>query len=370
MSWADDRRADKLAAAQAEILKADAAAKRRREDRAADLKIRDKVSSDRRSRLTATRKAATAWLGAHQVHATIALLGATSVVMAVPAMAGYGHRIYGAATGVVLPVLSELGAWAFAFAVRTTRKHHPDRPVWALLLGLWLFATGGAALNVLDGLHRGWDAAVVMGFASIAGIVAHQLVVASPRRSAAERAEARLARAARRKIERARRAAIGDAAASIDPSGQVRLVFAGGEYRLDSRGRLAPILNPDPFAAEAVAIENARRVLGDVADPDPSSPGSAPDRPDDDSMGSSTVGVLDRPGDQRKSRSGRPLKRGTIPPPKRRSIDEIRQQFESALTDPRSALDPTSAESIRKTLGIAPKTARQLRNEHLNPKEK
>jgi hypothetical protein len=202
MSWADDRRADKLAAAQAEILKADAAAKRRREDRAADLKIRDKVSSDRRSRLTATRKAATAWLGAHQVHATIALLGATSVVMAVPAMAGYGHRIYGAATGVVLPVLSELGAWAFAFAVRTTRKHHPDRPVWALLLGLWLFATGGAALNVLDGLHRGWDAAVVMGFASIAGIVAHQLVVASPRRSAAERAEARLARAARRKIER------------------------------------------------------------------------------------------------------------------------------------------------------------------------
>jgi hypothetical protein len=147
-------------------------------------------------------------------------------------------------------------------------------------------------------------------------------------------------------------------------------VFAGGEYRLDSRGRLAPILNPDPFAAEAVAIENARRVLGDVADPDPSSPGSAPDRPDDDSMGSSTVGVLDRPGDQRKSRSGRPLKRGTIPPPKRRSIDEIRQQFESALTDPRSALDPTSAESIRKTLGIAPKTARQLRNEHLNPKEK
>lgn len=366
MSWADDRRADKLAATQARILEADADAKRRRDDRAFAAKARDKTATDRRIRITAARKAALAWLGEHKSHVAIALLGVASVVMAVPAMASYGHHIYNAATGVILPVLSELGAWAFAFAVRDARKNHPDRPVWALLLGLWLFAVGGAVLNVLDGLHRGPDAAAVMGFAAIAGIVAHQLVVASPRQSAAERAEARLGRVARRKVERVRRAAIADAMAAVDSAGQVHLVFPDGQYRLDSRGRLEPILDLDPFGAEERAIEAARRVLGTTPYPDPHGSESTSDRPDQDTLGSSPIGVLDRPDDQRESRSSRPRRSAPIRSPKRRSIEEIRRQFESALADPDVPINPASAESIRQTLGIAPRTARQLRDEHQN----
>jgi hypothetical protein len=284
--------------------------------------------------------------------------------MAIPAMASYGYHVYGGATGVVLPVLSELGAWAFTFAVHDARRKHA--PVWALLVGVWLFAIGGAAMNVAHGIGHGPGDAAVMGFAAIAGIVAHQLAVASPRKSRTERAESRIERAARKKIERARQAAIADAVTSIDPAGRVSLVFPAGQFRLASGGRLEPVIDPDPFGAEERAIEAAHRVLGTLPSPDLASTESTSDRPDTDSMGSSPIGVLDRPDDQRKSSSSRPPARASIPSPKRRSIEEIREQFKSALADPNVPINPASAESIRQTLGIAPKTARQLRNEHQN----
>lgn len=364
MSWAEDRRADRAAAANDRIREADAAADRRRRDRTADENTRRNRRKERREKRRLLRTGARTWLAGNRVRVTIALLALASAVMAIPAMATYGYHVYGGATGVVLPVLSELGAWAFTFAVHDARRKHA--PVWALLVGVWLFAIGGAAMNVAHGIGHGPGDAAVMGFAAIAGIVAHQLAVASPRKSRTERAEARIERAARKKIEQARQAAIADAVTSIDPSGRVALVFPAGQFRLASKGRLEPVIDPDPFSAEERAIEAARRVLGTSSYPDPSGAGSTPGGVDDDSIGTSSVGVLDPPDDQRKSSSRRPLKRASIPAPKRRSIDEIRQQFKSALADPDVPINPASAESIRQTLGIAPKTARQLRDEHQN----
>jgi hypothetical protein len=166
------------------------------------------------------------WAGEHVRDLLIYPLAVASAVMAVPSMATYGTARYGYAYGAVLPVLSELGMWAFAVAVTFSRRLHPDRPVWALQLGLVVFAGAGFGINLGHGLSGGPLAGVVMGFASIAGVVAHQLVTAAPRRSAVERAEIRIERTRSRKTARIRRAAVRHAVAEIDAHGSVTLVYA------------------------------------------------------------------------------------------------------------------------------------------------
>jgi hypothetical protein len=353
MTWADDRRADRLAAAEIRILEADAKADRDRKSRTADETARRNRRKDRREKRKKFRDDTRVWLTEHRVRLTIALLAIASAVMAIPAMATFGYHVYGSATGVVLPVLSELGAWAFTFAVHEARAKH--KPVWALLAGVWLFAIGGAAMNVAHGIGHGPGDAAVMGFAAIAGIVAHQLAVASPRRSAAERAAARLARLANRRVVRARRAAIGDAVVEVDAAGTVTLVFAAGRYRLAKgpRRRLEAIVEADRHAGDVLA-EEIEAFL--------SEPPKAPPGPADTSIVDAPVLTLDPPADQRESR---PTRR-TIRAPQQRTFAELQAAFAAALVDPDSPMDPTSAESIRKTLRCAVKTARKLRDEHKN----
>lgn len=115
-------------------------------------------------------------------------------------MAAYGVHVYGNATVVVLPVLSELGMWAFALAVQVRRHRTPGASVWALQVGVWAFAAVAAGLNVVHGLDQGPDAAVAMGVASVAGVAAHQLVTAGGLRSRSERKAARATRRTARRV--------------------------------------------------------------------------------------------------------------------------------------------------------------------------
>jgi hypothetical protein len=365
-NWAEERRANRTAEAEQNRQDADAATARKlreqaaraeqaRTNAAAAAKLADKQRDTRRAARAATLTRVTGWLSTNRVRLPIYLLALVSAGMAVPAMAGYGLDTYGDATGAALPALSELGMWAFALAVEVSRHRHPDRPVWALQLGTWVFAGVGFTLNVLHGWHRGWDAALVMGIVSVAGVIAHQLAVASPPRSPAERAAARIERKALRKVAKVRAAAVRTAVAEIDAAGTARLVFTPGRYTLDGR-RLAAVVEPDRHAGDVLADE-VEAFLATQDHRGPSEDGPIVDAP---------VLTLDRPNDQRKSTPQPPAPRA----PKVRTIGQLRAEFATAIDDPAVAIDPTSAESIRKTLRCAPKTARQLRDEHKNPNRK
>lgn len=366
MNWADERRATR--AAEAEIQRQDAnaaldrklraksaTAEQRRADAMAAAKLADQQRKARQARRAAALASMAGWLSANRVRLPIYLLALVSAGMAVPAMAGYGVGVYGNATGAPLPALSELGMWAFAFAVEVTRHRHPERPVWALQLGVWIFAGVGFALNVLHGWHRGWDAAVVMGIVSVAGVIAHQLAVASPPRSAAERAAARIERKTLRKVAKVRTAAVRHAVAELSADGTARLVFTPGRYTLDGR-RLASVVDPGQHVADVLDDE----IAAFFAEQDQAS------RTDDTPIADAPILTLDRPTDQPKStRKPRPPRA-----PKTRSIEDLRAAFAAAIDNPDVAINPTSAESIRKTLHCAPKFARQLRDEHANPNRK
>jgi hypothetical protein len=278
-TWSQERRADRVTAREQNRLDADAAVTRRAEAEAfaAELDATRKADDDTRRRTrqadadrrhqarrtwrTARRKAAGRWVAEHVVEALCYPLGAASAIAAVPAMASFGEQIYGRVTGIVLPVLSELGAWCFAFAVLASRRRHPDRPVVMLTAGVAVFAGIGAALNFIHGIEtgRGLIGAVVMAIVSVAGVAAHQLAVASPPRSRAERADARRRRAAvraedkraraeARTLSRARRRAVRLAVVELAPDGAVALLYPEGRWVLTRRG-MAPFVDGEQAPA-------------------------------------------------------------------------------------------------------------------------
>jgi hypothetical protein len=326
-----------------------------REHRAARVARKD-AARQRRVRLLLTVRD---WMAEHTVDLLIYPLAMVSAVMALPAMAEFGHDVYGTAAGYALPVITELGMWAFAVAVQYTRRRHPDRPVWALQLGVWSFATVAAALNALHGIPRGVDAGVVMAVASVAGVVAHQLVTAVPRQSRADRAAVHLTRRAARKVAAVRGAAVRAAVAEIDAEGAARLVFAPGRYRLASRWRrrrltaaavsglpVTPVLDSE---WDALDHELAALLIDSDADSDDRGPAT----------GHGSVGTLDRD-------TAPPIDRADEPsrPQKTRSIDELRAELRARIDADPESIDPTSAESIRRALRCSPSRARRLRDDH------
>ncbi|MEU7788387.1 hypothetical protein [Amycolatopsis sp. NPDC049159] len=352
---AEQRRQDAAAATDRKLREQSARAELRRADAAAAVKLADKQREARRARRAAALARVAGWLSANRVRLPIYLLALVSAGMAVPAMAGYGLATYGDATGAALPALSELGMWAFALAVEVTRHRHPERPVWALQVGTWVFAGVGFGLNVVHGLGRGWDAAVVMGIVSVAGVIAHQLAVASPPRSPAERAAARIERQTLRKVAKVRAAAVRTAVAEIAADGTARLVFTPGRYTLDGR-QLAAVVDLDAHTADVLDDEIAAFFAEQ----------NQAGRADDGPIADASILTLDRPAEQPKStRKPRPPRA-----PKTRSIEDLRAAFTAAIDNPDVAINPKSAESIRKTLHCAPKYARQLRDEHANPNRK
>ncbi|WP_410662786.1 hypothetical protein [Amycolatopsis sp. lyj-84] len=350
-TWREQQRADRItdreqarldATAQSERRMAERAAlaAQQREDAAALVAQRTAAQAARQAKRAARWAALAGWLATHRVDGPIYLLGVAAAVLAVPAMARHGVEVYGSALGVVLPVISELGMWAFAVAVQLARQT-PGRPVWALQAGIWVFAGYGFALNLMDGLRHGWSAGLLMGLVSIAGVIAHQLAVAAPRRTAVEKAAAKLERQALAKTMKIRAAAIRHAVGEIDHTGTATLVFAPGRYEISRRGRLTE-----------VPVSLADEVSRWLAQQDrPSITRGA------DSDGSGAVAVLDQPVEQRESTP----RRRTIRAPKTRTDEELEAEFLALVKA--GDLNPTSAESIRKTLKCAPQKARKLRDQ-------
>lgn len=401
MSWAAERRANRAAAAEQNRLDADAASGRRiREQAAAAEQARadrkaagEQTRADRAAaaKRTAEAKARRArWrarvgqvAAAHRVGLLIYPLAVASGVMAIPSVATYGMQVYGGPTGTVLPVLTELGMWAFALAVTVRRRYTPNAPVWALHVGVWAFAGVGFAINAAHGVEQGGPTvAVVMGMASIAGLVAHQLVIASGVRGRLERQEARTARREAAKTARVRRAAVRHAIATVDERGHAQLLYSPGRYVL-GRTRLggarlttAPEPSDRGGASEwGVAAEAAEWL---AAHTDPGSTGQPTDEGESTEDGG-PVATLDRDspnftGDGSADRgtgrgvdSGHELgksrrNRGSIPAP--RSIEQLRAELTALIGANPAGVDVGSAESIRRVLRCSPARARQLRGEH------
>ena len=168
-----------------------------------------------RERRAARRAVRMAWAHAHVLDLLFVPVILVPAVLAWTAMAAYGYQLYGPA-GLLLPAFSEGAMWAFAIATTWTIRRHPYRPTWHLRAGTWTFAGVGAALNFLHGLTISIGAGVVMALVSVAGVAAHQFITAGPRRSRAERDQARIHRAAARRELAARRAAVRHAVAGLD----------------------------------------------------------------------------------------------------------------------------------------------------------
>lgn len=278
MGWREEQRQDRLIRAQigrdqaeadalARIAETRAAAADRREDRAAR-DDRRRLASEARAKRRADRAA---WLTGHVTDLLFIPVIVVPAVLAWTAMAAYGNDLYGP-LGWLLPAFSEGGMWVFAFARTITLRRHPDRPTWHLLAGTWVFAAVGAGLNFLHGLtapgnqaHAGIGTGTVMALVSIAGVTAHQLITAGPRRGRAERQQRRLDRKTAGRVVAVRRAAIRHATALVDGDGGARLVIAPGRVAVDWRGRLASLEMPEPPDPTTQLAELAAEVAGALA---------------------------------------------------------------------------------------------------------
>jgi hypothetical protein len=262
--WREERRRDRLASAeitradeaartQARITQAEAAARLRREERQARFADRRAARRQRDAR----RAERMAWLNGHLLDLLFVPVIIVPAVLAWTAMAAYGDQVFGPA-GWVLPAFSEGAMWAFAAATTVTRHRHPERPVWHLLLGTAAFAAVGAALNFIHGVTpaagqvRGAGTGAVMALVSIAGVAAHQIVTAGPRRSRAERDAALLERLRMRRERRIQRVAVRRAAVELDADGNARLVHLPGIVTLTrrhGRAQLAVAPGPSPLTS-------------------------------------------------------------------------------------------------------------------------
>ena len=212
-SWREERRRDRMAEAQisrdaetartqARITESEARARLRRDQDAARLSDRRAALKQRAARWAGR----VAWLRAHVVDLLFVPVIVVPGVLAWTAMAAYGLVVFGRC-GVILPVFSEGAMWAFAGATTITQRRHPERPVWHLRVGTAVFAGVRCRAELHSRPDRGAGSVRarvrrVMALVSVAGVVAHQLITAGPRRTRADRASARAARAARAPRER------------------------------------------------------------------------------------------------------------------------------------------------------------------------
>ena len=272
-SWREERRQDRLISAQvdrereaartqARIAERQAQAQMRREEELAWSAARQQA----RERRAAHRADRVAWVRGHVLDLLFVPVIVVPAVLAWTAMAAYGYQLYGP-PGLLLPAFSEGAMWAFAIATTLTIRRHPDRPNWHLRLGTWVFAAIGAALNFTHGMTapsgpHGPGVAVVMALVSVAGVVAHQIITAGPRRSRAERDQARLQRVAARREMAVRRAAVRHAVADLDDDGDARLIYEPGMVALTRRrGRTRLAAPAAPETGPSAEALNGTQVI-------------------------------------------------------------------------------------------------------------
>ncbi|KFU82920.1 hypothetical protein SAMN04489729_4251 [Amycolatopsis lurida] len=377
MSWQKEMRANRLAKAEAarldetartgnEIARMKAAGEVARADReqaaklAAEAKaVADAVRAKRRADRKAKWGTVTAFAKAHVVDGLIYGIALVSFAMAAPAMSGYGEDVYRSPLGGFLPLITELGMWAFAIAVLVSRVKAPDRPVWGYQAGVWVFGTLAFLTNATHGWPRGFDAALIMGVVSVAGVIAHQLAIATPPRSKAQRAADRLAAARATKTHAAARAALKAAAAQIDADGNARLTYAPGTFEVRRR-RLVPV-TPDLDVVgppDALDAELAKLLGSGQPDPEPGPGGGIatdPGRP----PGPAREATPDRPAPgrtaKRRDRSGPATKTG-----RDAHFEALRERFVKAVEA--GDIDPGTASIYRiaKTLRCGKPAAKRL----------
>jgi hypothetical protein len=278
-SWREEARLDRLAQAQIDRERDASRVHARVAERESARRFRQAAAESRRAARSARWAALAAWSAGHVTDLLFVPVIVVPGVLAWTAMGSYGASLYGAC-GHALPAFSEGAMWAFATATTITRHRHPGRPVWHLRAGTAVFAVFAAALNFAHGLADfGPLAGVVMALVSVAGVTAHQLVTAGPRRTRAERADARTVRAISRREASARRAAIRRAPVELDEDGNARLLLEPGPAALARRwGRVCLAervtetvtedagLSPHPVTAEA---ETVTEDAGPVMSPGP-----------------------------------------------------------------------------------------------------
>ncbi|MEV6878628.1 hypothetical protein [Amycolatopsis sp. NPDC051128] len=397
MSWQEERRAnlaakaeqarlDQAAATGDEIARMKAAGEVARADRelAAELARQEKeAAAAKRERRREDRAQRWATIGAfvrgHVAHVLIYSIAVVSFVMAASAMAGYGADVYASGVGRLLPLITELGMWAFAVSVQIVRRKDRTRSVWGLKVGVWVFGTLAFGTNAVHGLARGWDAMVIMGVVSVAGVIAHQLAIADPPRSRTQRAADKLAAAQVAKTNAAARAALKMATAQIDADGNARLTFAPGTYQVKRRRLIAVTPDPDvpgpPDALDA-AIANLLDSSGPATGPDRhGEPGTRPgggvataDKPagpGDDTTPASPDRSAQSPAPRTSGRAGRSRPAG------RATGDAHMAMLRKRLAEKVAAgeLDPATATPYRiaKTLHCGKPAAKRLRAELDNP---
>ena len=139
-----------------------------------------------------------------------------------------------------------------------------------------MFAAIAASLNFSHGLNLSPRAGVVMALVSVAGVLAHQFITAGPRRSRAERHQARIDRAVARRELAVRRAAVRDADAVLDEDGRAHLIYQPGVVTLTRRHGRRLITTPPPVRiGPEPRTDEQTPGRTDRAGPDPGTGGSA-----------------------------------------------------------------------------------------------
>lgn len=384
MSWAEERRADREAtraadradrATEREQDRADriAAAEARRADAAAAEEIRAGREETRKADEEKARARRKEWRSKHAVELLIYPLALVSAVMAIPAMAIYGWDVYGNPTGLALPLISELAVWAFSIAILVSRRRHPQRPTVMLTAGMVLFGGVAFGLNFAHGLGDGVLTGLVMGVVSVAGVVAHQLAVAAPPRSRAQRAQARIDRIEARRVARARRIAARTAVVELAADGSARLVHRPGLYT-PTRRRLDPTTVPglptgtageadpaDDWDAAMAVLDVDGGPVERAARPGPAEdPTGGPTEPtgqvseDVPAGGPGPVGLLERP--ESDSESGHGASESA-------ELTSDAQALEEARWLARRTQRPLTERTVRVWVGVGAARARAIRDQ-------
>ncbi len=344
----------------AEIRRADRQAEREeaRRDRRDEQERADQLRVQRRERWQARRK----WVADHPVDCLMAVIIVVPALLAWSAMAAYGKQIYGP-LGVLLPLFTEAAMWAFAGKLHYARK--AGAPTGWLQVGTWAFTTVAAALNFIHGQSlAGWQVGVVMAVVSTGGVIAHQIITAAPmrsRRSRSERLAARTRRLADKRIARMERVAVRQAIGELASDGSVRLLHRSGVVTLrrgwTGRSRLDHTQIPG-LGDDGPQVDTVADTLGTEIEE------WLRETPLPDTLPVPRSESVDTSSEQRQERAGEP--HPETPPatpiePARRSMEQLRAELGEAVQEGR--VDPTSAESIRKTLRVGRDRAKQLRDE-------
>ncbi|APU18602.1 hypothetical protein [Actinoalloteichus sp. GBA129-24] len=250
----------------------------------------------------------------------------TPMALSWSAMAAFGIGLYGP-IGALLPLFAD--ASLLVFAVARAAAVRRGEPGGALLIGVVVSACLAGGMAFAHGVEHGLDdgglvRGLVMAAVAVGGAVVHQLVHGRTRRTRRVRL-GEVERAAVRRADRIRRAAVAAAVPVVRADGEVTLVHRSGPVQVTRTrfGRTRVVPAPDPEPGDRLADEIALWLAA-----------GAPPRPDP------------RPG---------PAVAGADPAPTSDGPDETTAQTPAAPTDPalRTTSDPSGSDdetAIRRVL--------------------